>query len=595
MKTLFALWATLGLATSAFADPTFLGVAAGDPTTTEAVLWTRVVDEATPAELPVTVQVSTDPAFGSGVVTFAGQTAADRDYTVKVVATGLQPGKTYFYRFVTGSQTSPVGRFHTAPDAAQSTAVTFGFSGDADGLMRPYPLATALPGLNLDFFAFVGDVIYETASQGSAAVPLSGTVPEPSTKGATPAQLWTEYTRKYREQFLPVNQGGQPGLAPFFSSQANYTLYDNHELGNRQYINGGAPTGGPVADQPIGAGVDARDPANDVNRTASAMNRTAGFRALQAAYSAYEPIRDVWEGGAMRLYNAQRWGKSVLFVNLDTRTYRDIRMKTKDNADDTGPRAANPDRTYVGKAQLAWLKLQLLQAQAAGVTWKFVTTSDPIDQIGPLGGTLAGVFNGGNDKYSPVAADGGKSWIGGYRAERNELLKFIADNKILNVVFLTTDDHQNRVNEIFYSPSGATEDQTTYRPVPGCFEIVVGPLGATGPDLIVDHSFANLKKLADSLASAQKAAGVDPIGLDPKFPGLRRVQREGDPQADSLRQPIDFYSPDTFNLAVLSVSADGRVLTVKTVGRPSTPVNTFVEDAALPPVHPILSFEVEAR
>src|SRR5262249_53083094 len=151
--------------------------------------------------------------------------------------------------------------------------------------------------------------------------------------------------------------------------------------------------------------------------------------------------------GTPLLFFAQPWGQHALFVNTDDRSYRDIRMKTAANADDTGPRADNPNRTMLGATQLAWLKQTLLDAQNAGVPWKFVTVSDPIDQLGPIGGALSGTL-------TSVNSDGGKSWMGGYRAERNDLLKFIADNHILNVVFLATDDHQNRVNELLYSPSG---------------------------------------------------------------------------------------------------------------------------------------------
>ena len=77
-------------------------------------------------------------------------------------------------------------------------------------------------------------------------------------------------------------------------------------------------------------------------------------------------------------------------------------------------------------------------------------------------------------------ADGGKSYMGGYRAERNALLKFIADNHITNVVFLATDDHQNRINELTYSPTGNTENQSSYVKVPYVFSIVAGPLAPRG-------------------------------------------------------------------------------------------------------------------
>jgi hypothetical protein len=40
--------------------------------------------------------------------------------------------------------------------------------------------------------------------------------------------------------------------------------------------------------------------------------------------------------GTRQLYFAQRWGKNAIFINTDCRSYRDIRMKTAANADDTG-------------------------------------------------------------------------------------------------------------------------------------------------------------------------------------------------------------------------------------------------------------------
>ncbi len=63
-------------------------------------------------------------------------------------------------------------------------------------------------------------------------------------------------------------------------------------------------------------------------------------------------------------------------------------------------------------------------------------------------------------------------------------------------------------------------------------------------------SFSNIKFLTDSLVANEKAKGIDPIGLDPTFPGLQNVFREDDPDADTLRQPVDFYSPDTFNYVI---------------------------------------------
>jgi hypothetical protein len=42
----------------------------------------------------------------------------------------------------------------------------------------------------------------------------------------------------------------------------------------------------------------------------------------------------------------------------------------------------------LGATQLAWLEQTLLDAEQAGTTWKFINISDPIDQIGAIGGSL---------------------------------------------------------------------------------------------------------------------------------------------------------------------------------------------------------------
>ena len=64
------------------------------------------------------------------------------------------------------------------------------------------------------------------------------------------------------------------------------------------------------------------------------------------------------------------------------------------------------------------------------------------------------------------------------------------------------------------------------------------------------------------------------MSLPATIPGLKQVYREGDPDADRLRQPIDFYSPDTFNYVTLELSADGKSLAVDTWGIDSYPPNS---------------------
>ncbi len=555
------------------AKPAFSGVAAGDATANSAILWTRTFDATTNQGISTNLklEVSTDPNFTT-FLSYAGTTNPNRDYTLKVDATGLKSGTRYYYRFeATPGDFSAIGTFKTAPDPTAQVPVRFGFSGDADGLMRPYISTQNFPQLNLDYFVFLGDTIYETASNGS---PAAGDAV------ANPTQALADYHRKYLENIQPVSKGGFASLETMFTSQGNYTVIDNHELGNKQLINGGAPS---LLANTSGNG--SNNSAYDANTTGTFINDTTGFKTLEQAYSDYEPIReriisapnDPRTDGTQQLYLAQQWGKNVIYVNTDTRSYRDVRLKQADGTtDDTGSRADNPNRTLLGATQLTWLKQTLLDAQKNGTTWKFVSVSDPIDQIGAIGS----------------GADGGKSWIGGYRAERNDLLKFIADNGIKNVVFLATDDHQNRINELTYLDN--INDPTSVKILPNALSIVDGPLGATGPDVITDHSFSNIKSLADTLAATQIAAKVNPIGLDPNFPGLKNVVREGDPNADTLRQPIDFYSPDTFNYTTFDISADGKTLNVNVQGINSYAKNTFPEPSAANPVRSLLSFSLDA-
>src|SRR5262249_20597440 len=153
-----------------------------------------------------------------------------------------------------------------------------------------------------------------------------------------------------------------------------------------------------------------------------------GFQTLQQVYLNYQPIKenranpgttglisaptDPLTDGTKQLYFAQQWGKNAIYIETDTRSYRDIRLKTANGvSDDAAPPANNPARTSLGKTRHAWLEQTLLAAQQAGTPWKFVAVSDPIDQIGPISQTsgLASL-----NTLTGVNSDGGKSWMGGY-------------------------------------------------------------------------------------------------------------------------------------------------------------------------------------
>ena len=160
------------------------------------------------------------------------------------------------------------------------------------------------------------------------------------------------------------------------------------------------------------------------------------------------------------------------------------------------------------------------------------------------------------------------------------------------MVFLSTDDHQNRINELTYFTDPSDPNSRTR--VPNALTIVAGPLGAGGPDAVTDHSFSNIQTLTDAVVAKDLAKGFDPLGLDPTNPRLQNVYREFDPNANTNRSPVDFYTPDTFNYVTLNISADGKTLSVDTYGINSYDQNTFPEPTASNPVRRILGFEIKA-
>jgi phosphodiesterase/alkaline phosphatase D-like protein len=88
------------------------GVASGVHAPDAAVLWTRCVPGATGA-VDLLWEVATDPGFARIVSAGTVTATPDGDGTAKVLAEGLAPGGTYWYRFRLGSEVSPVGRTRT--------------------------------------------------------------------------------------------------------------------------------------------------------------------------------------------------------------------------------------------------------------------------------------------------------------------------------------------------------------------------------------------------------------------------------------------------------------------------------------------------
>jgi alkaline phosphatase D len=134
------------------------GIASGDVTDTQAVIWTRTSSPAT-----VRIEYGTSQALGA-VWPVATPTTPDTDLTAKVDLRNLRPNTRYFYRVVAdegaGRGNSLVGSFQTAPTASESAEVTFAWSADMSERFKPLTIFDAIRSRDPAFFLLLGDTLY---------------------------------------------------------------------------------------------------------------------------------------------------------------------------------------------------------------------------------------------------------------------------------------------------------------------------------------------------------------------------------------------------------------------------------------------------
>ena len=544
------------------------GVASGDMTADSAVIWTRL-----PAAAMVTPELSERAGFEQATALTPVAADASHDFTVKATARNLKPGTVYHYRFRAGDEISPAGSFTTAFAPQQNAKVTLGFTGDADWKWKPYPILRSVAAETLDFFVFLGDLIYETTNQQGTAV----------------AEDLEGYRAKYRENREP-RAGSSSTATPMldlYRRFGQYSVFDNHELGLSRrdrsappYTEGGAPAPGGF------------------------VNQTPGFRQRIQAYAEYQPVREETITGTGdprtdttgKFFRSVPWGANAELIVLDARSYRDARLANSD-----APAAASCARTMLGAPQLRWTQDALLAAHTRGAVWKVVVTASPMQETGrasDLGGDV----------------EGSKSWAGGYACERSKLLKFIDDNAITNVVFLTTDNHYTMINNLRYR-SDPADPASPLKPARNAFEVLTGPLGAgTGilSGINVDLSNASVREgdrrivgvwngdlpNAAGVTRGLKQSGLDPIGLEPDFPGLAAASVRAAGVPPGSVEPLAFVSFNSFTYAVLTL--DHSTLTIQVKGFPAVAPARLQDAAGLAEyeqreAQEILRFQVNAQ
>jgi alkaline phosphatase D len=422
-----------------------LGVASGDPTATELLLWTRVTP--TPDALPgsglgprtrVTWEVAADEAFRTVVRRGTTTTDATSDHTVKVVVTGLRVYTRYFYRFTALGTTSPIGHTQTAPDERGEThALRFAFvscSNYTGGFFTAYRGIAARD--DLDFVLHLGDYLYEYGNGEDRYGPagLAGVRDhQPAEEIVSLADYRLRHALYKTDPDLQASHRQQPWIV----------VFDDHEIANDAYA----------------TGAENHETQDDPDTDYTAPGQPAGtrpegdFLARRArafqAYLEWMPIREpaTWQ---RERHEGTQFFRRFTFGDLAELSVVETRQNRSQQVPATvggvvNPALADPARHLPEPAQLDWLTAGITRSRAA---WHLVGNQTVFTRVNALpltGPVLPGqVFN--TDQWD------------GYQADQRRLLDAMAAARHTDPVVLTGDIHSSWANDLPREPARYAAD-----------------------------------------------------------------------------------------------------------------------------------------
>ena len=484
-------------------EPTFsfpYGVASGDPQPTSIMLWTRVTGGDDPVSLKL--EVSTSDEFRELAISKTVEASDTSDFTVRVLCKDLSPNTVYYYRFSAGKAKSRVGRTRTAPEHDADVDVRFVWVSCQDYTANFYSAYRQL--LNDDaklpeseriqFVMHLGDFIYETRNAGFmqslnddlepvALESKSGKprlVPEFPSGGKTVdgtnyANTVDDYRHIYKTYLTDPDLQDARARWPFIC------VWDDHEFTNDCWQTQANYDRNATTDEPQQSRRVAASQAwfeyvpsalNDLEAVGDAPKQARDFAPVSVEDAPYSDVITVDEPnnqaaiGAITIYRNLRWGKHVELVLTDSRSYRSDHALSEDvtkadlltfapraalnkdivNTCDAG-RTANggnppdmvgnfpntrkdsPPGTLLGDKQKQWWKDVMA---SSSTTWRVWGNPVPLLRI-QLDGSQVDLI-GNQLLLSPDAWDG-------YNTERKELMSFLKQRNIRNVVSLSGDHH----------------------------------------------------------------------------------------------------------------------------------------------------------
>lgn len=421
------------------------GVQSGDIGDGRAVIWSK-------ADRPARMLVrwSTREDFTDAHSARPLHVLEDTDFTGKVLLSGLPDGQRIFYevRFLDlgdlKTESLPVrGSFLTPP--AGRRRVRFVWSGDLAGQgwgINPefggYRIFRAMRKAEPDFFVFSGDTIYADGPIAAEKKLDDGSVWRNLVTPAKEkvAESLDEFRGNYAYNLLDDN------FRAFLAEVPVYAQWDDHEVTNNWYW-------------------ELRKEGDQRYREGSVARMAA--RAMRAFHE-YMPTR-LHPLERDRIFESFRYGPSLELFRIDLRSYRGP------NTDGLETQLA-PETRIIGERQVQWLKAALAASRA---TWKVIACDMPLGLI---------IWDNFRERRgSEAVAQGDHGSPRGRELEIADLLRFIRDEDIRNVVWITADVHYTAAHR--YDPANAT-----FRDFRPFWEFVSGPLnaGTFGPNEL-DRTF----------------------------------------------------------------------------------------------------------
>ena len=386
-------------------DPFTLGVASGYPHATGVTLWTRLATDPLrgggmpPAPVEVRWEIADDERFGSPVASGRAVASPEWAHSVHVDVTGLQPARTYWYRFRAGEAVSATGRTRTAPELqTENTRLRFAFAACQQYEHGYYVAYRHMASEELDLVVHLGDYIYE-ATWGRNLV---------RSHGAGPAITLEDYRNRY------ALYKGDSELKAAHAAFPWIVTWDDHEVQN-DYAN---------------------DRSQDLDPSDVFLSRRA---AAYQAYYEHLPLPS-WarpRGPDMQLYAALAYGQLASFLVLDTRQFRSHQACARPelggsnvvHEEDCAERL-DAARSMLGMRQEQWLDRSLRGSRAR---WNVIAQTTLMAQA---------------DRRSGPGADYWTDGWDGYPKARERLVNSIAAPAAGNAIVIGGDVHMSAVADL---------------------------------------------------------------------------------------------------------------------------------------------------